>query len=51
MYVAKGEVSLINSEISDCNASHAGGAVFVGNAKVSLVDSEVISCSADEVRM
>ena len=51
VYVEDGEVSLVNSEISDCHASHAGGAVFVEKGKVSLIDSKISSCYADEVRI
>ena len=45
-------MSLINSEISDCRASNAGGALYVMNMnyKVRMEGSTFTSCSADKVR-
>ena len=50
VFVERGEVSLINSEFSDCNATSEGGAVWVGGGEVSLLGSKISSCSAAEVR-
>ena len=50
MYVENGEVSLSDSEISDCHASE-GGAVLVENGEVSLLGSKISSCTAKEVRV
>ena len=50
MYVENGEVSLSDSEISDCHATSEGGAVLVVDGEVSLLGSKISSCTAKEVR-
>ena len=48
MYVDRSEVSLINSEISDCRAPN-GGAVYVWDGKARVEGSTFTSCFADQV--
>ena len=54
MFVGGGEVSLINSKISDCYAEFYGGALYVDNSdqryKVRVMGSTFTSCSANKVR-